>query len=77
MGIVLVIFAGVFMVALWIVHERELACAGRCSVKGYMNYEYKGFSGAGRTSLKSDICTCINTDGSSERFMGSSLGLKH
>jgi len=60
----LVIFAAVLAAVLWFVRERERSCAESCSANGYAAYEYKGFSGSGRYSLRPDACTCTNAGAS-------------
>jgi hypothetical protein len=57
----LVVFAIIFTLALWFVRERERACAERCSLEGFAQYKYKGFSG--RRYLTLDSCTCTNVGG--------------
>jgi hypothetical protein len=61
----LLVFAIIFMLALWFVRARERACAEGCSLKGFAQYEYKGFSGGGsrRGNLYPDSCTCTNVGG--------------
>ena len=74
LGIFVIVIVGIFAVAMWVVNDREKACAKKCVEKGYAAYDYKGFSGGGiRSSIKPDVCTCTSKDGSSEVFMGSSL----
>jgi len=72
-GISAAIFAAIFAIALRVANDREKACAKICIENGYVVYEYKGFSGNSRKSVKPDVCTCSNKDGSSKVFMGSSL----
>jgi len=73
-GIFIAVIVGIFAVAMWVVNDREKACAKRCIEKGYSTYDYKGLSGgSARGSINPDVCTCKNKDGSSEIFMGSSL----
>jgi hypothetical protein len=68
-AIFVAIFAIIFGVASWVVHdlegERERSCAERCNAKGFTAYTYKGFSGASRGFLGVDSCTCNDTSGTS------------
>jgi hypothetical protein len=61
----LAVFAIVFVLALWFVRARELRCAEGCSLKGFAQYQYKGFSGSvwKRSVLSLDSCTCTNVGG--------------
>jgi len=62
----LIVFAIIFVLAAWIVREREHSCAKSCRLTGFASYEYKGFAGGGstRARLRPDSCKCINIGGS-------------
>jgi hypothetical protein len=38
---------------------REEECAQTCLAQGKKGYQYQGFTGYGRRSLRADVCTCL------------------
>jgi len=54
--VVAVVFAGSYFVVAY----RERACADHCLATGHAGYEYEGFSGSGRFTLRGDSCKCSN-----------------
>jgi hypothetical protein len=56
--ICLVVFMVLYALALWVVREREIACAESCAAKGFAGYEYKGFSPGTQYGPGPDRCTC-------------------
>jgi len=64
-GIFVIVFVIASLVVREIEHERERACAERCIAKGFATYTYEGFSGARRSFLGVDSCTCNDAGGTS------------
>jgi len=52
--------AVVFAASYFVVTHRERACADHCRVTGHAGYEYQGFGGSGRFTLRGDSCKCSN-----------------
>ena len=60
-AVVVFTLLGIYAVSWVIVEHREHACAEHCQAKGGAGYEYKGFSGGGK-SLKADSCRCTSAE---------------